>query len=305
MLYVKRTFYSLFVLLTIFQKMKAQETEPKNLVHLDYTMVPSAGDVYWNQYELGIDYPFSIAKNESIGFLASYQNTLYDFFETANNLSSDSFEEVHTFEVGIFYSTEFSNSWRINVLFAPIVSSNLNEGLGHEDFQYSGHLIVRYKWIENNELLETQIGFGYGALFGKPEFYPIISLNGNWDTFSYSLGFPETNIIYDINKRHSLKAKLSWMGSYSNLSNDLGIQNLNFGRNSKLEYSTINLGAEYRYRLQPKITCIMKVGYLEDNTLQLLDNTGGLINDFSTHGSTYVTMGLTFNINTKLDENRN
>jgi|GEM_PF-6217178 len=268
-----------------------------DFARFDYQMVPSAGDVSWNRYSLGGQYEVPISGNHSLGIAAFYQNIAYDFFDTTLNLGTEMFEEIHTIMAGVFYCWDFPTAWKVRGAFSPVISSSLSTGLQQEDIQYAGNFSVTKYWKGELDKVGVELGLGYGALNGKPDFYPIASVVGDIGKWSYKIGFPETAVQHQISIRHTVMAKASLRGSYANVSGETYVEGWGFLSDTKLEYRAVDMGLQHTYRLQPNLTSVARVGYLSENKLHLLNENDVLLNDFNTNGSFYITMGLTYNLN--------
>lgn len=275
---------------------QAQEMEKYEIANFEYTMIPSAGDVQWNAYHLNAGYGISLLENHEVGIAVSYENTVYSFFDTPS-LNTNSFEEIHTIKTGIFYRYNISNSWEFKGAFSPVISAILNKAIENEDIQYAWEALLSKTCSKEDRSIGVDFGLLYGAFFGKPKLYPTINLFGTYGNWNYKLGFPETHINYQIDNRHQLKFGALFQGSYSNISNEINFSGVGSFTNSKLAYRALDFVLRHAFRLQPSITSIVKLGYLSENSLELLDkNDNGLMN-FNTGGSVYVTMGLTLNLN--------
>ncbi len=284
--------------------MTAQKGIHDDIARFEYRMVPSAGDISWGNYAIALTPRIAFPKNNVLGGQFLYEKTMFSFFDTTVGLPIDSFEEIHQIAAGVFYRSNFSNAWGMKVFFSPVISSNLSQSLSWDDVQYAGSIAFLKKWIGEKNDIGFRFGLGYGALFGEPDFYPILSVGGTLGNhMGYRLGFPETHVYRNIGERHQVNLSVAPEGSFTNLSgalNDNGLPNLN---DAKLEYKALDIGLEHTFRIQPYLNTLVKVGYLTENSLQLLDEATVMLNDFDTNGSVYITMGLTVNLNKYVHEN--
>ncbi|NHF59584.1 hypothetical protein FK220_009550 [Flavobacteriaceae bacterium TP-CH-4] len=301
---MKSYFFSALLLFMTTLKITAQEMTGYEIARFDYSMVPSAGDIYWGSYRLAITPNIPLGKRSRLVVNLSYEKKTYNFFDTVIGLETEPLEETHHMMAGVFYRSEFSRNWTIETLFSPVISSNLVDGLGQDDIQYAGSLVFTKIWQGKKNNLGLRFGLGYGALLGRPDFYPILSLEGTLkNSWHYRLGFPETTLKYVIGERQQLSFIARPQGSYTNLSGPLSFFGTGTFTHSKLEYEAIDIGIKHTYRMQPYLTSLVNVGYLSKNQLLLLDQNHNQLNDFNTGDSLYITMGLTININNRLDEN--
>lgn len=283
----------------------AQDSNNFEIATFQYSLVPAAGDLYWGSYEVAIAPKIKIAENYEIGAFLSYGKTMYSFFDTPVGIATESFEEVHLLSAGFFYETRLNDSWGAETFFLPTISSNFAESLTSEDIQYRGAFALNKKWDVYNNEMGLRFGIGYGPLFGKPDFYPILSLEGTFGHYlKYRVGFPETLVDYSPTGRHRLRAMAIFKGSYTNLSDALQLNEIGSFSNNKLAYETLDFGVQHHYRLQRRLSSVVKVGYLAKNSLKIMDVDNSQLYAFNTGNSWYISMGLTININNKLDEKK-
>lgn len=263
----------------------------------EYSMVPGIGDVDLEKHNASLFGAFTLHKGLLEAGL-TYNNHNFNFYGTSTDFDTTVYESMHTLTAHIAYRRPLNTQWSINVAMAPMLSSNFNEVVSSEDFVMNAFLAFIRSWSHGNGASQLTMGIGYGTLFGSPRFFPIISfknkVNERW---SYSLGIPQTGISYAFTERHVLRARVTPIGLYANSSEPIFLNGIGYVQNPKLRFNGRDFGLEHNYRLQPRLTTVLRVGYTNVDNLDVLDDNNGILYDFEPDGSPYITMGIQYNLN--------
>ncbi|MDT0606804.1 hypothetical protein [Croceitalea rosinachiae] len=280
-----------------YSKMHGQSFEFNELVSFEYSLVPSVGETEARMFNLS----FTTKKATEIGLIGlslSYSNHQFSFFEVDNDLEN-SLEVFHIVEPRFFYSGSIKNNWSLNISMSPILSSSLINDITNEDLIYNGKITISKDWYNNKNFNSFTLGIGRGQILGEPQFFPIISFNKEiGERLSYSLGFPKSGLWYLVNERNLIHLRGMLSGIYANTSATT-IFNGDQIQHTKLKFSGLDIGLEHIYRLQPNISATTRIGFLSNNSLELLDSNQNLVYNFEPNGSAYLTMGIKYNLNKK------
>ncbi len=271
----------------------------------EYSVVPDIGDTQIEKYATNLNFGTKLGTG-MVGLGVSY--TLYDFFykkDSFVDFNLAPYERIHNIRLRIFYRYMINESWSGNILFSPIISSNLTGSLSNEDLIINSILSVSKKWGNEENLSVLTFGLGFGTPFGEPQFFPAISfrkkINSSW---SYILGIPETSINYTYRERHVFSGKATFEGLFGNVSSSIALPDSSLQTNTKLQYNSLNTGFQYNYRIQPNWTTTISLGYAPWNQLKILDNNNNELYDIGSDSSFYISMGLKFNLNKTMNENK-
>ncbi|RKN37259.1 DUF6268 family outer membrane beta-barrel protein [Aquimarina sp. AD1] len=271
----------------------------------EYSVIPDIGDTQIEKYAANLNFGTKLGKG-MVGLGISY--TLYDFLykkDSFIDFNLASYERIHNIRFRMFYRYMINESWSGNIMFSPVISSNLEGSLSNNDLIINSILSVSKKWGNDKTFSIVTFGLGFGTPFGEPQFFPAISfrkkINSNW---SYILGIPETSINYTYRERHTFSGKASFSGLFGNASSSVTLADSSLQTNTKLQYNSLNTGIQYNYRIQPNWTTTISLGYAPWNQLKIRDNDNNELYDIESNSSFYISMGLKFNLNKTKNENK-
>jgi hypothetical protein len=273
-------------------------TDVKDLVALEYEIYPGISDVQFNNKAVNIDFT-SLLNQSAIGFGVNYTNRSLDFddYETYYNFSG--FEELHHLEVFATYKKALINNWNLDLTFAPYLSSTLNDNITSEDFILSYSVDFIKSWDKEGLKSHIKLGAGYGSLFGKPSFYPLISYSSNVnEKLRYEIGFPLSGAFYKINTQSSIDFTAQPESIYAHNTSALDLYSDNLLYDSKLEFKALKVSLGYKFQFDSNWSSYFNVGYLTASELSL-EHNDHTIYDFDSNGSLSLNIGISLNINNK------
>ncbi|GAA4276377.1 DUF6268 family outer membrane beta-barrel protein [Aquimarina mytili] len=270
----------------------------KEIVGFEYGLIPNLGETSVEKYTVNFNLGKRLNKSQTIGFGVSYNAYNFMFNSTSNGFDASAYENIHDIMLKVYYKYAITTSWSANLMFSPTISSSLSESLSGEDLILSSIATLSKSWRNGDKRSLLVFGIGYGASLGKPQFIPVISfrkkINARW---SYILGAPQTMISYHSNERHKISAEASINGFFGNVSSGVDFPEIGSLQNTKLQYNSLDMALQYKYRIQPNWTTIIKMGYSPWNQLKILDNGNNEIYDFGASSSLFISMGLKYNLN--------
>lgn len=273
-------------------------TDVKDLVALEYEIYPGISDIQFNNKSVNIDFT-SLLEHSAIGFGVNYTNRSLDFEDYETNHNFNEFEELHNIEVFANYKKALLNNWNLNLTFAPYLSSSLNEKITSEDFVLSYSVNFIKNWDKEGLKSHLKLGAGYGSLFGKPNFYPLISYSNNVnEKLRYEIGFPLSGAFYKINTQSTIDFTAQPESIYANNASGLNLYNDSVLYDSKLEFKALKVSLGYKLQFDSNWSSYFNVGYLTASELSL-ENNDHTIYDFDSSGSLSLNIGISLNINNK------
>ena len=273
-------------------------TESGDLVTLEYSNYLDLNDVQFENKSIAIDFS-SILKESNVGFGITYTKNSIDFISYDRIYDYSMFETIHNVEVFARYNKVMVNNWTMDLVLAPYLSSTLNEKISYDDFilSYSANFIKT--WDKDGLKSALKLGVGYGALFGKPNFYPLISYTSNVnEKLSYQIGIPITGVFYKLNEQNGFDLTVGPTSIYAYNGSDYRIENGQIIHNSELEFKAIKFEFGYNFKFDDNWSSNFNVGYLAASELTISENDNNIY-DFDSGESLSLNIGISFNINNK------
>jgi len=274
-------------------------TDVEDLAAFNYEIYPSLNDVQIEEKTIAFNFS-SLLNKPKINFGLSYTNNSIDFKDHDMYNDFGSFEEVHSIQVYAQYKKDLIKNWRLDLTIAPYISSTINEKISTDDFVFSYKANFVKSWDNSGFPSYLKIGAGYGTLFGKPNFYPLISYEKHVnEKFKYEIGIPVTGAYYKLNEKSSFDFTAQPESIYANNASGFIVNNNDVLHNSKLEFKAVKLALGYKFHLDENWTTNFNVGYLTNSELTI-DNNDNKIYDFDANESLSLNVGISFNLNKKV-----
>lgn len=273
-----------------------QVKSQKEIARLDYTMLPDVNDSSISDLNFAIQHTLLTSSN-SLTLYFDYLKRDFDFFN-AQGLSQEEVQRFHQLEVGTDFSLGLGNSYNLNLLFNPTISSTWGTSLSSEDFLWNYSASLSKVWFnEKEEMRMLKVGFLRNALFGEPRIIPAMTYKSEWDNrWFLELGFPSSSVAFEVNERNRLTLSNEFVGTYTNISTFLDVEGLGQLSNAKLVQNGIQLAGEYSYRIQPNFTTVIRIGYQFINEFEVENNSGTQVHDFGTDTSIFFSIGIQYNL---------
>nr|WP_246615739.1 DUF6268 family outer membrane beta-barrel protein [Aquimarina litoralis] len=272
---------------------------------MEYGIIPNVGDTQIEKYAFNLNFGSQLGKNV-FGFGFSY--TLYDFLfkkDSFIDLDLTDYEKIQDIQLRLFYRYKINDSWSGNIIFSPSLSSNFKGNISGNDLLINSIVSISKRWGNYKKQAILRFGLSFGTGLGRPQLLPAISfrktINQNW---SYSIGIPETGIDYNFRERNTISIKATFDSLYGNASSSVTFPDSGSLTNTKLLYTSLNTGFQYNYRIQPNWTATINLGYTPWNQLRILDGDNNELYDIGSESSGYISMGLKFNLNKMMNENK-
>ncbi|SDH28876.1 hypothetical protein SAMN04489796_102145 [Winogradskyella thalassocola] len=273
-------------------------TDAGDVMALEYGNYLNLNDIQLESKSVAIDFT-SLLESSTFGFGLGYTNHSIDFEDYDRFHDYSAFEELHSVEVFARYKTPLVNNWDLNLTVAPYLSSTFNDAISSEDFVLSYAANFTKTWDKDGLKSTLKLGAGYGSLFGKPNFYPLVSYSKDVNKkLRYEIGIPVTGVFYKLNAQSSFNLKVEPESIYTNNTSGFSMENDAVINNSKLEFKAIKLGLGYQFRFDDNWSTSFNMGYLMASELSLSENDNKIY-DFGSKESLALNIGISFNINNK------
>ena len=200
--------------------------------------------------------------------------------------SSKEINSFYNINYSLFLNYKFSKKWSLNALAAPHIISNFENKFSGDDFKFNGNLFTEYTYIrKKGGYYQFGLGVGLITFNGKTQISPIVHiksrLNKSW---SFVLGFPNANIKWDINNKHSIKALLDINDFSANLNSD------------KAVFTIVSNGLEYNYWIKTSIGFMLRVTQSVWSNYEIRDNKDNPLFNFDTaYKQPFIQVGIKFN----------
>lgn len=273
-------------------------TDIKDFVALDYKIIPNSKDIQLEDKTVTVAFS-SLLDKSAIGFGLNYTHNSIDFKDHSLYNDFSAFEELHTVQLYADYKQPLKQNWDLNVAFTPYISSTLNENISSNDLVLSYAVNFVKNWEKNGLKSYLKLGAGYGALFGAPNFYPLVSYSSQVnEKFRYEIGIPVSGAYYNFNDKSRMHIKAEPESIYANNASAFFLNNKDVLYNSKLEFKAVKLSLGYSFHLDSNWATYFNVGYLTNSELSV-NNNDNKIYDFGSDEALTLNVGLRFNLNKK------
>ncbi|WP_299117426.1 DUF6268 family outer membrane beta-barrel protein [uncultured Winogradskyella sp.] len=271
----------------------------------EYSILPSLGNTQVEKTALSIGAVKKLGKS-LLTFRLGY--TKYDIYFKDVLLTNtlDTFENIHNVRFSLIYRKPLKNNWSINALISPMLSSTLDGNLSTDDFFYNTFLSTSKIWVKDSLKSSLTLGAGFGTLFGRPIFFPILSYNKQINSNTrYSIGLPMTGFFHDFNKKNAINFTLSPEGFFANNSTSiLNAQNEKI-RNSRIQLNGLKLTLGYQLKFDEHWITHFKLGYIPVSNMEIIDLEDKTLYDINTNETIFLNIAVSFNLNKKRNEETN
>jgi uncharacterized protein DUF6268 len=216
----------------------------------------------------------------------------YDLnYDSSMILNTSSIKNFKTLKYNLSYIKSLSNKWTYMIIASPTLSSNLESSVSMDDLSFNGGLI----FTRSN--LKSTLNFGviYNTAMGFKIPIPFLNYSRKMnDRLSYDLGFPITKVNYKMNDRNKVNLYLKPKGFYSNISNNLVLDNSEIAK--KANYQSFITGVNFLHRINDLWIIALDAGYQLSSKYDLLDKNKNSVYNFETKNSLYLGLNLKLNL---------
>lgn len=275
------------------------------LGRFEYNLLPSLGDTQLEKTTLSIGMG-KMLKKSLLAFGLNY--TKYDIFFKGVKLGNmlDDFENIHTLRLNLIYRRPLKNNWSLNALISPMLSSTFSEDVSTDDFFYNTFLSTSKMWVKDDLKSNLTLGVGFGTLFGRPRFFPMVSYSKQLSLKTrYSIGLPITGFFHDFNEKNGVNFTISPEGLFANnASSILNTQNEKIN-NSRLQFNGLKLAMGYQLKFEENWITHFKLGYMPISNMEVIDLEDNTLYDINTNETIFLNIAVSFNLNKKRNEKTN
>lgn len=259
--------------------------EKETSVNYNYTTSYSSNSLSVDRQHVGAVFSFG---NFTSGInLNSYSNTINDY-----PYDIDVLDRALSLEASLKYTYTIQDNYGFSAEVSPKLVNNQNEGVHLKNITPRASINF-IKKLGNSEFV---IGASYTDIMGKPQVLPVGYFKAEWEKLSLKIGFPDTNIKYNITGKHSIAAIAGNDSYYLRVFKDNYIATED-GRQLQLnEAEMVNLysGLEYKFT-SDYWTAYFSAGKSLYANYSLTGNDYSIKTNFN--GNFYVSMGIKYNLN--------
>ena len=208
-----------------------------------------------------------------------------NFFNTAT------IENFQTLKYSLGFLNKINDEWKFKAQISPTLSSNFESDITFDDFFINGSFV----FIRANKGSKLRLGLAYNSRFGMSTPIPVLSYSKKVsNTFSYTLGMPETKLEYKFSQHNRVNLYLKPKGFYSNIGNNIILDSSE--KAEKAKFRAIVSGFNYLHQIDDYWNISLNAGYQISSKYNLL-NGNDSVYEFDTKNNFFV--GLNFIIKNK------
>lgn len=297
--FLKRLLFIVIVAIP-FVSLKAQVTD---LARLEYTYIPQANsDNDVNRIRAFVNYPIQLGWEGSFLVIGvEYRNLGLDFNDPVP-FNLDALGQFQMFRSSVAFTYKMKKNWRFAAKAGVEINSNFEENkIISDDVNFTGAVFF-IKDKSGDEIEKPSrfiLGLNYSTNAGRPFPIPVINyykkIRPNW---SYSVGTPKTNIKHFFDKKHGVQAYITLDGFFSNIQNNLAIEN-DDGSISTAENISMTLvlgGLGYEYYFTKNLVAYLYGGHTLFNEIRMRDADRNNLYKINEKNTIYLRSGIKFKI---------
>ena len=272
-----------FILITSLSKSQSLQ-----FLETDFSSIfKTSKTVGLNKALLGANFSFAIGKNQLNNNVTYTNYTIdYGFDHFENEEALETFNEI---KYNLTYTGKVNKSLGYTFGITPTLSSNVKSNLSFKDIYVASYFFVTKQFNKN----AFSLGLEYNPLFSRKNPIPVVAYNYSGEKFTYKIGFPETEITYNLNERNLLSAFFKPNGFYSNLSKKITYNTSLIG---KANYVSFLSGIQFQRSINEYWSVGLQSGFQTFSKYQLLQKNNKVY-EFNTSENFFAGIHIKFNIN--------
>lgn len=272
--------------MSVLNVMNAQDFELLN-VELNSTL-NDENSIGFKNAAIKINLPVKLKKGMLLNSLSFSTNRIS--YNSEIGLNTSTIENFKTLKYSIGFLNNINETWKFKAAIAPTISSNFESSINSDDVFINGSLV----FMKVNNGSKLRLGLAYNSGFGMNTPIPVISYSKKVsETFSYTLGMPETKFVYKFSQNNALNLYLKPRGFYSNISENIFLDSSVKAERAK--YRTIVSGLNYLHRIDDCWNISINAGYQISSKYDLLNGTNSVY-EFETKNNLFVGLKLKFEL---------
>lgn len=273
--------------------------ETSSWISYDYGMLYNSNSTSLNKNHFDAIVKDSVKIMESKYSFNFSNYTLQYHNAIESNYNTDPLENLSSIRIGYSYKRNINSNWKSIFSLQPELTFNDFNSISFQNL-YFNPFIGFEKKMEGFKKAMLAFGFGYTTLLGKPRFLPQISYSRDISQkWSYSIGFPNNNVLYKINKNQTLKSEVGINAIYSRVGHDNTLLELEHHvKREAVEIQNINLSFQYHYISNENWIGNIKMGHSLYNNITVY-HEDSLQDKIDFKNTFYFSIGFIYNINFK------
>ncbi|MFK5959007.1 MAG: DUF6268 family outer membrane beta-barrel protein [Lutibacter sp.] len=272
--------------MSVLNVMNAQNLELLN-VEFNSTL-NDENSIGFKNTAIKINFPVKLKKGVLLNSLSFSTNKID--YNSEISLNTSTIENFKTIKYAIGFLNNINKTWKFKARIAPTISSNFDSNITSNDVFINGSLV----FMKVNNGSKLRLGLAYNSGFGMNTPIPVLSYSRKVsDTFSYTLGMPETKLEYTFSKYNKLNLYIKPRGFYSNISNNIILDSSEEAEKAK--YTTVISGFNYLHQIDDFWNISINAGYQISSKYNLL-NGNDSVYEFETKNNLFVGLNLKFEL---------
>ncbi|PKD17627.1 hypothetical protein APR41_05295 [Salegentibacter salinarum] len=265
----------------------------ENKIVANYTLVPSGEEMGSSRsnisYILGLNAGnFNINNKLGIGV----NNLSYPMDASFNTTGLETFYRFHNY-TAIGY--RFSRYWKLEVDSDISLASNLKGELTSEKFLLNGGFAITRDFGTVELPAYVKFGLGYYTFLGVPKILPRVLFYKKFNkTLALGLGFPKTEITYQLDRNNSLQGNLEFKGMYANVHHSSRLTS----SISNMVWSSNTTSLKFQHRIDNTWSFDLNLGYGFSDEYKFIDHLGNETYTINNE-SFFLGTGIILNLNNK------
>ena len=274
-----------------------------NLFEAEYSYSPNDSDFDYHKTNIKVNYPKKVGK----GILLNSLQFAHNYLSYNKNYNINTNELTDFYEIGytIIYSYPLPKKWRLSGRINPQIVSNLKGSLTSDDVLLNGSFVTTKTWGNQTKGAAFSFGVLYAPISGKQSFFPYINYSAILSPkLSYSIGFPNTFIRYNLSKKDSFSFGLKVYGLNANLSNSNTLE-INDRTVQKVQFANFNGNLRYSRFITNIWKIDLNAGYSFTNQYLLADADQEEVFDFDIKNRPFFSVGIAYDLQQALKKKAN
>ena len=280
--------------------LSAQTTD---LARLEYTLIPQANsDNSINRFRGFVNFPIPLEWDGS--YLVpglEYRNVDLDI-EDRVPFDIKNVQKFQMFRLSMGYTFKMSKAWRVGMKVGVEIASNFEQRTAKgSDLRFTGAGYVINDRTADSIAKKDRliIGLQYSTNAGRPFPIPVVNyykeFHPNW---SYTLGVPKMNLKRTLTDKQTVQAFITVDGFFSNLQNDLPINNGTDipGMADNISMTVVLGGLGYEYFFSRHLLFYFYGGYTGFNEIRLRKSNRETLYKINEENTFYIRSGIKFKL---------
>ncbi len=254
--------------------------------------IPASNDVKTQVKEFNLTINYPIVLSEKRTFLVnnvSFEMLNFAFDNVPTQFTYLGPEKLYAISYSLGLLHRFNKRWAINLLFKPVLASDLNNVDG-DQVKFQGAGVINYNI---NESIQFGLGGAYNSDFGEPQLLPLLKLKyDNLNGFVINTMIPKSiEIIYSFSDEFDAGIAGNVIGNHYRIGKEDSP-----AKGNSLKYSSIALGPTLKYKVTYNLNFLLKGGFVLNRIYESFDMIDNQLRDADLENGLFVSGGLSYGL---------